>query len=486
MPDWGWWVIAIYGFGMFFIFAYSLVQLTLLILYRRRKQAGPDELILQHYPNVLVQLPVFNERYVVERLIDAACQLDYPKDKLRIQVLDDSTDVSFEIASERVERWKEKGTSIDHIRRPDRSGFKAGALQYGLEKSNEEYIAVFDADFVPPPHFLKSSLPRFDDERIGMVQTRWGHLNRDYSLLTKVQAFALDAHFTVEQGGRNEGHHFMNFNGTAGIWRRTCIDEAGGWSAETLTEDLDLSYRAQMKGWKFAYLEDVVSPAELPAEMNALKNQQYRWNKGAAECAVKHLGGVFRKSSIPIGTKIHALFHLMNSSIFIWIVICALASLPLIILKSRVEGYSLLFASGGILLFSFFVLAFFYYTAYRHLGYGSRKAFLWLYPAFLSLSMGMSLHNARAVILGYLGKRTPFVRTPKWSLVGKSGDFSQKNYLNRRIPPLSWVEGLLGIYFLLALTVGIHLKEWGFVPLHAMLVFGFFAVFRYSVIHARS
>jgi hypothetical protein len=304
-------------------------------------------------------------------------------------------------------------------------------------------------------------------------------------LLTKVQAFALDAHFTVEQSGRNSGNHFINFNGTAGVWRRTCIEDAGGWSADTLTEDLDLSYRAQLKGWKFKFIENLVSPAELPAEMNALKNQQYRWNKGAAECAKKHLRTVFKSKSISFATKLHAFFHLLNSSIFIWIVICAVASLPLILLKNEVVGYEMLFASGGILLFSFFVLAFFYYTAFVSLSTEPKRKFVWLYPAFLSLSMGMSLHNARAVLLGYSGKKTPFIRTPKWNLVGNSGSFKQKKYINRKIPLISWVEGFLGLYFLLALFVGIRLGEWGFIPLHIMLIFGFFAVFHYSVKHAR-
>ena len=469
---------------MIFIFAYSLIQLSLLLNYKRRKPVTRRFEWEGEYPSVLIQLPVFNERYVVERLIDAAATIEYPGDKLRIELLDDSTDDSFQIGAERVRYWAEKGIDIHHIQRPERKGFKAGALQYSLDRSSAQFIAIFDADFIPEKDFLLKALNQFDDPNLGMVQTRWGHLNHDFSLLTKVQAFALDAHFTVEQTGRNEGGHFINFNGTAGVWSRDCILDAGGWSADTLTEDLDLSYRAQLEGWKFKFLEEVVSPAELPAEMNALKNQQYRWNKGAAECAVKHLGTVFRAVSVPFSTKIHALFHLMNSSIFIWIVVCAVMSLPLIVLKNEVEGYELLFASGGLLLFSFVVLALFYYTAYIRIGKGSKRRFIWLYPAFLSLSMGMSLHNARAVLLGYFGKKTPFVRTPKWNLVGNTGSWRNKKYSDQRIPFISWLEGLLGLYFLLALFVGFRLGEWGFIPLHAMLVFGFFAVFHFSVKHA--
>jgi len=485
MPEWGWIVIVIYGLGMFFIFSYSLVQLSLVLNYRKKVEAETSKEWRGAWPTVLIQLPVFNERYVVERLIEATCQLDYPKEKLSIQLLDDSTDESFEIATAMVNARKGEGVNIEQVKRRERKGFKAGALQYGLDCSDAEFVAIFDADFVPDAHFLKKAIPQFVEESVGMVQSRWGHLNREYSLLTRVQAFALDAHFTVEQTGRNIGNHFINFNGTAGVWRRSCILDAGGWSADTLTEDLDLSYRAQLKGWKFKFVENVVSPAELPAEMNALKNQQYRWNKGAAECAKKHVGSVFRSKSLSGATKIHAFFHLLNSSIFIWIVICSIASLPLILLKNQVVGYELLFASGGILLFSFFVLAFFYYTAFVKLQTAPKRAFIWLYPAFLSLSMGMSLHNARAVILGYIGKKTPFIRTPKWNLVGQKGSFKQKKYVDQKIPLISWVEGLLGVYFLLALAVGIKLGEWGFIPLHVMLVFGFFAVFRYSVKHAQ-
>jgi cellulose synthase/poly-beta-1,6-N-acetylglucosamine synthase-like glycosyltransferase len=301
---------------MLFIFSYSLVQLSLLINYRKRKNTQTSEW-RGEWPSVLIQLPVFNERYVVERLIDATCQIDYPKDKLEIQLLDDSTDESFEIATRVVKARAREGFRISQIKRPERKGFKAGALDYGLKLSDADFVAIFDADFVPDPQFLKRAIPEFINENVGMVQSRWGHLNGDYSLLTKVQSFALDAHFTVEQAGRNRGNHFINFNGTAGVWRRNTIEDAGGWSADTLTEDLDLSYRAQLRGWQFRFVEDLVSPAELPAEINALKNQQYRWNKGAAECARKHLGNVLGASHIPLKTKVHAFFHLLNSSIFI-------------------------------------------------------------------------------------------------------------------------------------------------------------------------
>ena len=477
-----WIIIAIYTVGMVFIFAYSLVQLNLLLKYRKSKKNKSPEVPTQStFPNVLIQLPVFNELYVVERLIDATAQLNYPADKLEIQVLDDSTDESFEVAAKRINYWKAKGVNILHVKRPNRIGFKAGALQHGLTLSDAPFIAIFDADFIPGREFLKQTIPRFIHDNIGMVQSRWEHLNREYSLLTRVQAFALDAHFTVEQTGRNKGSHFINFNGTAGVWRRKCIEDAGGWSADTLTEDLDLSYRAQLKGWKFSYVEEVGAPAELPAEINALRNQQYRWNKGAAECSVKHIKQVVTSKDLPISTRIHAVFHLLNSSIFIWIVVCAILSLPLVIIKENHPELKNIFYLGAILIFSFAILALFYYTSFREMEKEKKKTtFLGLYPAFLSISMGMSLHNARAVILGYSGKRTPFIRTPKWNLVGRSGSFTNKNYSSQKVSAITWIELLLCVYFISALVFEIAIGEWGFVPLHIMLVFGFAAVVHFS------
>ncbi len=482
-----WVVIGLYAVGMVFIFLYSLVQLSLLIKYRRQLKAtaAPGKVQMDSWPRVLVQLPVYNERYVVERLIDAVCVFDYPHELLEIQVLDDSSDESFELAAARVEYWKQRGVNITHLSRPERSGYKAGALQFGLGLSEAPYIAIFDADFIPEPDFLRCTIPQFATENIGMVQTRWGHLNRDFSLLTRVQAFALDAHFTVEQMGRNAGHHFINFNGTAGVWRRQCIIDAGGWSADTLTEDLDLSYRAQLKGWQFIFLQSTIAPAELPAEMNALKNQQYRWNKGAAECAGKHLNTVLSKKSLSLSTRIHAFFHLLNSSVFIWIVLCAVLSLPLIAIKHIHPELKLIFHLGSLLLLSFGVLAIFYYTAFRVVQKGvGRGTFFWLYPAFLSMSMGLSLHNARAVILGYAGHRTAFIRTPKWNITTSSDSWFNKQYLSRKLSFSTWLEGVLAVYFGLALAYGIAIGEWGFLPLHAMLCFGFFAVFIYSIKHA--
>lgn len=489
MPEWGWITVAIYALGMGFIFCYSLIQLALLIRYRRKAphhaDYPPDPAAPAEWPRVLIQLPVYNERYVVERLIDAAARLDYPPDKLTIQVLDDSDDDGFAIAAQKVNEWTARGVDISHVMRPRRLGFKAGALQYGLGLSDHPFVAVFDADFLPPPDFLRETIPRFHRPEVGMVQTRWGHTNRDYSLLTRVQALALDAHFTVEQTGRNRGGHFINFNGTAGVWRRSCIDASGGWSPDTLTEDLDLSYRAQLRGWKFVFVEQVVSPAELPAEIAALRNQQYRWNKGAAECAVKHLGRVLTAPGLTASTRVHAVFHLLNSSIFIWILLCAIVSPALLWLKMRYPAFDRLFLLGGLLLVSFVILSGFYFTSFARLHPRRRGAFLWLYPAFLAISMGMSLHNARAVLLGFAGRRTDFIRTPKWNITRAADGWKNKAYLSTRVPALVVFEAFLFAYFAAALVVGIAGGEWGFAFLHALLVFGFGAVVYFSVSHAR-
>jgi cellulose synthase/poly-beta-1,6-N-acetylglucosamine synthase-like glycosyltransferase len=433
---------------------------------------------------VTVQLPVFNELYVVERLIDAVAHLDYPKDKLEIQVLDDSTDESVEVAARKIEEWKAKGIDIVHVRRPDRVGFKAGALAYGLKIAKGEFTAVFDADFVPKKQFLKATIPHFfTDPEIGVVQTKWEHLNEDYSLLTQMQAFGLDAHFTVEQKGRNLGGHFINFNGTAGVWRNTCVDDAGGWQSDTITEDLDLSYRAQLKGWRFVYLEEFGSPAELPAEMMALKNQQFRWTKGAAECAVKNLPKVIKERKISLSTKLHAIFHLMNSFIFICVLCTALLSLPLLMIKQRLGEYELLFQVASIYLLSFVILAFFYWVSRPVNMKGKGWKFLVNFPLFLSISMGLSLHNSVAVLEGYAGKKSPFIRTPKFAIKKGEGTWVDKKYRALRTNPLTILEGVLSLYFVTGVVLAFVLQEYGLLPFHIMLSLGFGFVFFYSVKH---
>jgi cellulose synthase/poly-beta-1,6-N-acetylglucosamine synthase-like glycosyltransferase len=332
-------IIAIYSISLLLIFFYSLAQLNLLVNYlgqKRQNQTAPKFNLMdpKEIPMVTIQLPVYNEEYVMDRLLENIAKIEYPKSKLEIQVLDDSTDDTVINTAASIRRLQEAGLDIQHIRRTDRSGFKAGALKEGLTIAKGEFIAIFDADFLPAPDWLKKTVIYFKDEEIGVVQTRWGHLNRDYSTLTKIQAFALDAHFTLEQVGRNSKGHFINFNGTAGIWRKECILDAGNWEGDTLTEDLDLSYRAQLKNWKFKYLEDVETPAELPVVISAARSQQFRWNKGGAENFRKTVWSVINAKNIPFRTKFHGVMHLLNSSMFLCVFLVALLSIPSLYIKN--------------------------------------------------------------------------------------------------------------------------------------------------------
>ena len=481
-------VIIVYGVLLMFILAYSLVQLSLARTYARRFKSNQTLVIpevLEAWPVVTIQLPVYNELYVVERLIDAVAAIDYPADKLEIQVLDDGNDDSVELAINRVAYWKSKGINIEHIQRPDRVGYKAGALACGLEVAKGEFTAIFDADFIPDPLFLRKTIPfLMADPSIGVVQTKWEHVNEDYSMLTRMQAFGLDAHFSVEQVGRNENGHFINFNGTAGVWRNACIADAGGWQHDTITEDLDLSYRAQLNGWKFKYLEEVGSPSELPAEMNGLKSQQFRWTKGAAECAVKNLGKVIRKKGLPFSTKLHAIFHLMNSFVFLCILGAAILSLPILWVKINRPVYDMLFKLAAIFLIGFLILAYFYWMSRKH-KHESVLKFMGYFPLFLSVSMGLSLHNSIAVIEGYVGKKTPFVRTPKYALTAKTGTWTGKRYAALKANPLTIVELLLMVYFIFGMALGISNSEYGLLPFHLMLAFGFGYVAFMSIKHSR-
>ncbi len=439
-------------------------------------------------PVVTIQLPIFNELYVTNRLIDKVAQINYPIEKLEIQILDDSTDETTELIAKKVVEWKAKGIDIIHFRRKERSGYKAGALAKGLEACKGEFIAIFDADFMPDKNFLVHTIPYFKNENIGAVQTKWEHLNKDYSMLTKLQAFGLDAHFSVEQRGRNYGGHFINFNGTGGIWRKKCIIDAGGWQSDTLTEDLDLSYRAQLKKWKFIYLEDIGSPAELPAAMNALKTQQYRWTKGAAECTKKLLGNVLLSNNLTLKTKLHAIFHLMNSSVFITIIFTALASIPILFIKNQTTEYNQLFKFASIFLLSLLFLGIFYFvsnTKDKKLTGLDYLDFILYFPLFLSISMGLSLHNAIAVLEGYFGKKTAFIRTPKFNIISKNDKWEGNKYLISNISFLTILEALLSVYFLIGIFYAFVFKDFGLLPFHIMLAFGFGYVAYSSVYHSK-
>lgn len=456
-------------------------QFNLALIYKKfRRQKVIEPLPLTTFPRVTVQLPVYNEKYVVERLIDCVCRLDYPKDKLEIQVLDDSTDETLEISASCVNRWAAQGIDITLVRREKRTGYKAGALAYGMEKASGEFIAIFDADFLPLADFLQKTIPHFETG-IGMVQTKWGHINENYSLLTKIQAFGLNAHFTVEQSGRASSGKFMNFNGTAGVWRKTCIEEAGGWQHDTLTEDLDLSYRAQLKGWEFKYVEGVVTPAELPVVVPAIKSQQYRWNKGAAETARKNLGTIL-KSKLSKTVKFHAMMHLLNSSVFIFLLFASILSIPMLVFKTAKPETQLAYHLGGIFVLGFLAMAFFYWISTQSNKKDEPfKYYLVHFPLFVIFSMGMSLHNAIAVAEGYLGFKTPFIRTPKFDIQKKSDTWKGNTYMSKGLTPTTIIEGLLALYFGFGIGYGLLFGDYGLLFFHLMLTLGFGSVFIYTL-----
>lgn len=473
-----WMVIAGYGIALLIICIFSLGQFNLAWHYIKAKKEKADIIEpLEEYPRVVVQLPIYNELYVVERLLECVSKLNYPKDKLEIQVLDDSDDETLEIVAKKINELKGRNVPIEHVKRPDRIGYKAGALQYGMQQTHAEFIAIFDADFLPEEDFLLKTIPHFRNDNIGMVQTRWGHLNQNYSLLTQMQAFGLNAHFTVEQKGRQAAGSFINFNGTAGVWRKSCIEDAGGWQHDTLTEDLDLSYRAQLKGWKFQFLEDVVSPAELPVLIPAVRSQQYRWTKGAAETAKKTLISVL-KAPMGFSHKLRAVLHLLNSTVFLFLLVAAVLSIPMLYIKEFNPQLGIIFDLGSIFLIGFFAMGIFYWVSTKtvHPEY-TFKFFAGQFPLFLTFSMGLALHNSIAVIEGFFGVKTPFIRTPKYNIQSKDDSWKNNIYLEKTLTPVTVMEGILALYFIFGIVSGFRLEDYGLVFFHGMLAFGFGFVF---------
>ena len=466
------------------------MQFTLLFHYlkhhKQQESKDTEETPPLEWPFVTIQLPIFNERFVVERLIDNICKMDYPKDRFEIHILDDSTDDTLEVCAQKVEEYKKLGFNIEQIKRVERTGFKAGALQYDMDLAKGEFLAIFDADFLPNSDFLRKTIPHFKNEKVGVVQTRWEHINEDYSLITKLQALQLNVHFSVEQRGRKAGNYLLQFNGTGGIWRRSAIEEAGGWQADTLTEDLDLSIRTQLKGYEIVYLEEVGSPAELPAEMNGLKSQQFRWMKGGAETAKKMLPSIWR-SNLKLSQKIHASSHLLGSSIFVVILIAALSSIPLLFILPELKhiplGVYTYFMLGWLSIISIYyianVRAFFNTDSY------SKKIikFAVLFPLFLGLSMGLSLHNSIAVIQGFKGKKSPFIRTPKFNLKTVKDKINSNTYLAKQIPTSTIIEGLLALLFACSLAYGLYTGQRTFLVFHFLLTIGFGSICFYSIKH---
>ena len=480
-------IIITYTIALLLILIYSLSQLSLLVNYLKsiKKKdksikynfSNPEEI-----PQVTIQLPLYNEMYVVERLLENISKIEYPQEKLEIQVLDDSTDESIKNTASQVLALQKTGLNIHHIIRTDRAGYKAGALKEGLKVAKGEFIAVFDSDFMPKPDWLMQTVPYFKDPKIGVVQTRWGHINRDYSLLTKIQAFALDFHFILEQVGRNFGKHFINFNGTAGIWRKECIMDAGNWSGDTLTEDLDLSYRAQIKKWDFKYLENVETPAELPVVISAARSQQLRWNKGAAENFQKNYSKILFDKTLSVGTKFHGFFHLLNSSMFLLVLLLAILSVPVLYIKNSNPQFANYF--NVIAFFAVSTLIFFacYWVTYAKIhgkGIKSFFRFIGMFFTFFSIAMGFSVHNSIAVLEGHFGKKSEFIRTPKFNINNLKDSWKGNKYLSRKLSISTIVEGFLWLYFGFAIYSAFILQDFGLIIFHLMLFAGFgYVVFK--------
>lgn len=495
-------LLAIYLTSLTLIFCFSLAQLNLLFNFlRSKKKKDTDEKFdfsdENQIPFVTIQLPVYNEIYVMERLLNKIVQLEYPANKIEFQVLDDSTDESVVSTLKQIEELKLEGHNIQYIHRTDRKGFKAGALKAGLEVAKGEFIAIFDADFLPESDWLHKTIPYFKNNKVGVVQTRWGHINRDYSLLTKIQAFALDAHFTLEQVGRNSEGHFINFNGTAGIWRKECIYDAGNWEGDTLTEDLDLSYRAQLKDWKFKYLVDVETPAELPVVISAARSQQFRWNKGGAENFQKMIKKVLMADNLCLKTKLHAALHLLNSSMFLNVFIVGILSIPMLYLKNYFYDLKLYFVAMSFFALSTFIFFVCYWFMYREVkggGFRNFGSYFLMFFKFFSVAMGFSLHNTVAVAEGHLGKKSEFVRTPKFNMLSLKDTWKKNKYIQKKIPKSVFVEGFLTLYFGFGLVSAVLVGyigdnklipnehfDFGLFPFHLMLFFGFGYVFLQSI-----
>ncbi len=433
-------------------------------------------------PSVTIQLPIYNEKYVAKRLVDAVCNLDYPKDKLRIMVCDDSDDDTVELLRNAVDDYKQQGFQIEHMRRGTRKGYKAGALKHAMQTTDTDLVAIFDADFIPPVWFLKRAIPHFSKSNIGLVQCRWGHVNENYSTITQVQALSIDFHFLVEQKAKSNSHLFMNFNGTAGIWRRECIDDAGGWHTATLVEDLDLSYRAQMKGWKCLFLPDIVVDAELPAQINGAKRQQFRWAKGSIQCAIKLLSDIGLKRNVAIEAKIQAFIQLTRHIVYPLVLIQFL-TLP-ILLAAQVNLY-VVSVLPALTIATYLAMGPGAYIIVIHGMYDkSWKSKAKLLPALLVYNAGMSVNNTVAVFDAILGKKNEFHRTPKYGIVTKEDDWKDKAY-NLPFTQTTLLEIFFGVYGMIGIFIAIFSNNPIFLPIIAIQAVGFFYIAYLSLSHTK-
>lgn len=478
-------VIVLYALCLGGLFLYGTNCYVLLFLFRRNRSKGREEYrnLLRKFdtsrwskdlPPVTVQLPIYNERYVIRRLLKAACALDYPRNRLEIQLLDDSTDDTAQIAGELVADYRAQGISIVHVRRADREGFKAGALKEGMEKAHGEFLAVFDADFVPTPDFLRKTIPYFLDSRVGMVQVRWSHINPDISLLTYAQSIGIDSHFSIEQGARAWSGLFLNFNGTAGIWRRQTIVDAGGWQADTLTEDMDLSYRAQLAGWRLRYLLEVSCPAELPVQVSAFKSQQFRWAKGSIQTARKIIPALLR-ARCSWFTKYQAILHMTHYAVHPLMLATLLLSFPAILLQNHEFKSWMLVAAFVLFLMATLGPSTLYLAAQKAL-YPDWRSRVRRIPLMTLIGTGIALNNSRAVLEGLFASGGKFIRTPKFGLLSRTNPSREENGYRIKVDRLPYVELAVGFYALL--TLGKAITSLGVVisPFLFMYTCGFFYI----------
>jgi cellulose synthase/poly-beta-1,6-N-acetylglucosamine synthase-like glycosyltransferase len=465
---------------------YGMHRYQLVRLYYRNKKNKTTEAPSRfaERPRVTIQLPIFNEQFVIDRLLEAVCGIEYPADRLQIQVLDDSTDETTAVASGIVERYRALGHPIEYIHRTNRHGYKAGALDSGLHTASGEFVAIFDADFVPPKDWLMRVIHHFAEPEIGMVQTRWTHLNRDYSFLTQVEAILLDGHFVLEHGGRSRSQVFFNFNGTAGMWRRVAIDQAGGWQHDTLTEDTDLSYRAQLVGWKFKYLQDVECPAELPIEMTAFKTQQARWAKGLIQTSKKILPQVF-KSNAPFHTKLEAWYHLTANLSYPLMVVLSTLLMPAMIIRFYQGWFQMLLIDVPLFMASTFSISSFYLVSQKEL-FPRRwcRTFFYL-PFLMSLGIGLTVTNTKAVLEALLGIKSSFKRTPKYRVEKKGETSNAAKKYRKRLGIVPWIELLIGCYFALTICYAFSNENYFTVPFLLLFVVGYWYTGLLSLLQGR-
>ena len=486
--------LIIYLFALLALFTYGMNCYFLMIYYRLNYRKAIREhkeirrkfdadLAAKGWPRVTIQLPIYNERYVVERLISSVCRLDYPGHLLEIQVLDDSTDDTVNIAKTAVKRLRVRGFDIVYLNRNSRTGFKAGALKKGLKSAKGELIAIFDADFLPGPAFLKETVPYFIHPEVGMLQTRWGHLNSDYSMLTRAQSIGIDGHFSVEQASRAWGGLFMNFNGTAGIWRKAAIEDAGGWQADTLTEDLDLSYRAQLKGWKLTFVPGVVCPAEVPVTINAFKSQQHRWAKGSIQTAKKNLGKLF-KSDVSWLVKIQAFLHLTHYMVHPMMMLVVSTSVPMLYTQWFFNHLAY-----PVIIFTLLCLATFgpssMYLFSQRLLYKDWKNRIKYLPFLMCIGTGIAVNNTKAVLEALFDIKSGFIRTPKYGIQNRQDRWRGKHY-SIPLNPVSILEFFLGLYSLAGLILFLFFSKYLVSPFLLIYTAGFFSVFFLSIKHGLS